>query len=169
MPGEQAYERLLRDRLGDVAAEKALDVAVGSGMNLNIFPNLLIIGNQIQVIEPYDVDYTHTVWYSTSIEAADLPPEINSLRMRLQEDFPSFGEPDDVANFEECQIGLGVPEIEWVLTNRHLTTGLETRGEDGILTGPVTDELGIRGFWRKWKELMTSEVKLATTAGSVAR
>ena len=106
MPGEQSYEALLRERLGDDAAAAALEVAVGSGMNLNIFPNLLIIGNQIQVVEPYDVDDTHLVWYATSLEAPDLPPEITALRMRLQEDFPSFGEPDDLANFEECHAGL---------------------------------------------------------------
>ena len=129
-------------------------------MNLNIFPNLLIIGNQIQVIEPYDVDDTHLVWYATSLEAPDLPPEVNSLRMRLQEDFPSFGEPDDLANFEECQAGLNIPEMDWVVTSRHLTTGSETRDSRGHLTGPVSDELPIRAFWRRWKDLMTSETKL---------
>jgi phenylpropionate dioxygenase-like ring-hydroxylating dioxygenase large terminal subunit len=161
MPGQQSYERVLRERLGDEAAKAALEVAVGSGMNLNIFPNLLIIGNQIQVVEPYDVDDTHLVWYGTTIEADDLPAEINALRMRLQEDFPSFGEPDDLANFEECQIGLNVPEMDWVVTSRHLTTGREHTDERGHLTGPVSDELPIRAFWRRWKELMTADTKLA--------
>ena len=31
----------------------------------------------------------------------ELPEELNALRMRAQEDFPSFGEPDDLANFGE--------------------------------------------------------------------
>jgi phenylpropionate dioxygenase-like ring-hydroxylating dioxygenase large terminal subunit len=159
MPGEHAYEAALRERLGD-DADAALDVVVGSGMNLNVFPNLLIIGNQIQVIEPYDVDDTHLVWYSTSLVADDLPAEVNSLRMRLQEDFPSFGEPDDLANFEECQAGLEIPEMEWVVTSRHMTTGAEHVDELGHLTGPVTDELPIRAFWKRWKDLMTSTVKL---------
>jgi phenylpropionate dioxygenase-like ring-hydroxylating dioxygenase large terminal subunit len=161
MPGEQSYERLLRERLGDEAAAAALEVAVGSGMNLNIFPNLLIIGNQIQVVEPHDVDDTHLVWYATSLEAPDLPPEITALRMRLQEDFPSFGEPDDLANFEECHAGLLIPEMEWVVTDRHLETGRETRDEHGHLTGPVSDELPIRAFWARWKDLMSSTTKLA--------
>jgi phenylpropionate dioxygenase-like ring-hydroxylating dioxygenase large terminal subunit len=161
MPGQQAYDAILRERLGDEAAAAALEVAVGSGMNLNIFPNLLIIGNQIQVIEPYAVDDTHLVWYATSLEAPDLPPEITALRMRLQEDFPSFGEPDDLANFEECQIGLGVPEMEWVVTSRHLDTGRETVDDHGHPTGPVTSELPIRAFWRRWTDLMTVSTKLA--------
>lgn len=104
MPGEDSYAATMRARLGELA-EPALDVVMGSGMNLNIFPNLLIIGNQLQVIQPRTVNTTELIWYSTSIEADDLPPEVNSLRMRLQEDF-LLREPDDLANFDECQVGL---------------------------------------------------------------
>ena len=156
MPGEESFARAIRDRLPGEAGERALDVVVGSGMNLNIFPNLLIIGNQLQVIEPQSVDSTHLVWYGTALEADDLPSEVNALRMRLQEDFPSFGEPDDLANFEECQAGLSIAEMEWVVTARHLVTGKEYRDADGHLTGPVTDELPIRAFWREWKSRMMS-------------
>ncbi|MDU6244150.1 MAG: aromatic ring-hydroxylating dioxygenase subunit alpha, partial [Bradyrhizobium sp.] len=107
------------------------------------------------------VDLTHLTWYATALEAPDLPDEVNALRMRLQEDFPSFGEPDDLANFEECQAGLSIPEMEWVLTNRHLGTGKEYIGPKGMLTGPVTDDLPLRAFWREWKRLMTSTTRLA--------
>jgi phenylpropionate dioxygenase-like ring-hydroxylating dioxygenase large terminal subunit len=162
MPGENRYEQIIRDRLGN-NADAALDLVMGSGMNLNIFPNLLVIGNQIQVIEPQSVNLTHLTWYATALEADDLPPEVNALRMRLQEDFPSFGEPDDLANFEECQVGLGIPEMEWVLTGRHLNTGKEYSGAKGLLTGPVTDELPLRVFWREWKRLMTSSAALAAS------
>ena len=160
MPGETRYEQAIRAKLG-AKADTALDVVMGSGMNLNIFPNLLIIGNQIQVIEPQRVDLTHLTWYATALEAPDLPDEVNALRMRMQEDFPSFGEPDDLANFEECQAGLSIPEMEWVLTNRHLGTGKEYIGPKGMLTGPVTDDLPLRAFWREWKRLMTSTTRLA--------
>jgi phenylpropionate dioxygenase-like ring-hydroxylating dioxygenase large terminal subunit len=161
MPGEDAYEAVIRARLDAAQASAALDVVMGSGMNLNIFPNLLIIGNQIQVIEPVAVDDTNLIWYATMLEADDLPSEVNSLRVRLQEDFPAFGEPDDLANFEECQVGLGVEEMEWVMTNRHMDTGKEKVDANGNLTGPVSDELAIRAFWREWKKLMVSEIKLA--------
>jgi phenylpropionate dioxygenase-like ring-hydroxylating dioxygenase large terminal subunit len=155
-PGREGYEAVLRDRLG-VDADAALETAVGSGMNLNIFPNLLIIGNQIQVVEPLAVDHTRLHWYATSI--GGVPDEITSLRMRLQEDFPSFGEPDDLANFEECQRGLAAPEMEWIRTDRHLDSDTE-RVEEGLLTGVASDELTLRAFWRRWRELMTSDVKL---------
>ncbi|WP_226505025.1 aromatic ring-hydroxylating dioxygenase subunit alpha [Pseudomonas sp. MWU16-30317] len=159
MPGEHAFEQQLRSRLGDEKAVRALDMVVGSGMNLNIFPNLLIIGNQIQVIEPISESECGMTWYATSLHADDLPAEVNSLRMRLQEDFPSFGEPDDLANFEECQIGLDIPEMEWIVTSRHLDSGRERLDAQGNLTGPVSDELPIRAFWREWKKLMQRESK----------
>jgi phenylpropionate dioxygenase-like ring-hydroxylating dioxygenase large terminal subunit len=161
MPGGDRYADILRERLGHKAAAAALDVAVGSGMNLNIFPNLLIIGNQIQVIEPYGVADTTLVWYSTRLVARDLPDEVNTLRMRLQEDFPAFGEPDDLANFEECQVGLSVPEMEWVNTSRHLDTGRQFESPDGLPTAPVSSELPVRAFWAEWKRIMTSNAKLA--------
>ena len=82
-------------------------------MNMNIFPNLLILGNQIQVVEPIAVDRTQLSWNATTV--GGVPEEINILRMRTQEDFPAFGEPDDQANFEEVQRGLAVTEIEWVI------------------------------------------------------
>jgi hypothetical protein len=125
-------------------------------MNINVFPNLLVIGNQIQVIEPISVDLTQLTWYSTTI--GGVPPEINVLRMRTQEDFPSFGEPDDQANFEECQRGLNIPEVEWVLYNRGLgIPGRQQVDERGVVTGPVTDELVMRGFYQEWKRLMSAE------------
>ncbi|MFV0258952.1 MAG: aromatic ring-hydroxylating oxygenase subunit alpha [Acidimicrobiales bacterium] len=159
-PGREAYEAALRDRLGDAATLEALETAVGAGMNLNIFPNLLIIGNQIQVVDPIAVDRTVMQWYSTSI--GGVPDEINSIRIRLQEDFPNFGEPDDIANFEECQRGLGIPEAEWVMTHRHLHGEDEYRDEHGILTGPASDELPMRAFWDRWRTLMTTDRKPVT-------
>lgn len=156
MPGEDAYAAQLRTNHPEVA-ERALDVVVGSGMNLNIFPNLLIIGNQLQVIEPLDVNRTDLIWYATALEAPDLPDAVNTLRMRLQEDFPSFGEPDDLANFEECQAGLSIPEMEWVHVGRHMDTGAEYQGPRGLTTGPVTDELPMRAFWSEWLKRMQSD------------
>lgn len=152
-PGREAYEEEVRRRYGD-DADHWLDLAIGAQMNLNIFPNLLVIGNQIQVVEPISVDYTQLTWYSTTI--GGVPPEINALRMRSQEDFPSFGEPDDQANFEECQRGLNIPEVEWVLCNRGLgIPGRQQTDDRGVVTGPVTDELPIRGFYDEWKRLMS--------------
>ncbi|HHW37346.1 MAG TPA: Rieske 2Fe-2S domain-containing protein [Bacillales bacterium] len=151
-PGREVYEEMIRERYQE-QADALLDQAIGAQMNLNIFPNLCLIGNQIQVIQPYAVDKTELIWYSTMVEG--LPEEINLLRMRTQEDFPAFGEPDDMTNFEECHLGLTIPEVEWIHTGRGLgIPGRQTVDEHGVVTGPVTDELHIRNYYQEWKRLM---------------
>lgn len=150
-PGRESLEAAIRGESPD--ADVLLDMAIGGQMNLNIFPNLLIIGNQIQVIEPLAVDRTQLTWWSTTL--TNVPPEINALRMRHQEDFPSFGEPDDQANFEEAQRGLAIPEVEWVLLNRgYDMPGRQVLGSDGVETAPVTDELPMRGYFAEWARRM---------------
>jgi len=50
-------------------------------------------------------------------------------RMRTQEQFPNFGEVDDLANFEEIQRGLACLEDEWVYM--HSRARYSRPGEDG--------------------------------------
>lgn len=157
-PGREHFEAKIRNAMGDELADRLLEEAVGSGMNINIFPNLLIIGNQIQVVEPLAVDRTQLTWYATTIKG--VPPDVNVLRLRTQEDFPSFGEVDDNANFEECQRGLEVEEIEWLDISRHLHTGVETTDDRGVVSGPLTDDLHLRAYYRQWKHLMSAEPQL---------
>ncbi|MFD0852282.1 hypothetical protein ACFQ07_08615, partial [Actinomadura adrarensis] len=133
-------------------ATRLLDLSVGAQMNFTIFPNLLLIGNQIQVLEPVATDETVLTWYATSSD--ELPDEVNTLRMRHQEDFPSFGEPDDLANFAECQRGLAVPEVEWVLMNRGLGAMDRVKIEGEVVTAPVTHEVAPRGYFSFWRDLM---------------
>lgn len=162
-PGREALEAAVRERYDEAEATRMLDLAVGSQMNLSIFPNLLLIGNQIQSMEPVAVDRTILVWQATT--SPELPDEINALRMRTQEDFPSFGEPDDLANFGECQRGLSIPEVEWVYMNRGF--GIESRqhvDDDGGVTAPATDETPMRGYLHHWKAVMQSDLEpVATT------
>jgi phenylpropionate dioxygenase-like ring-hydroxylating dioxygenase large terminal subunit len=162
-PGMEAFEAALRGRYGDADAERYLDMGPGAGLNLNIFPNLLIIGNHLQIIEPLTVDSTALSWYGTTIEG--VPDEINTLRMRMQEDFPAFGEPDDLANFEEAQRGMVIPEMEWIDISRGAGTDREKTDTQGVVIGPVTDEHHIRGYFQEWTRLMTG----ATTGWSERR
>jgi phenylpropionate dioxygenase-like ring-hydroxylating dioxygenase large terminal subunit len=162
-PGMEAFEASLRERYGDAEAERFLDMGPGAGLNLNIFPNLLIIGNHLQIIEPLTFDSTALSWYGTTIEG--VPDEINTMRMRMQEDFPAFGEPDDLANFEEAQRGMVIPEIEWIDISRGVGTGSEKTDHRGVVTGPVTHEHHIRGYFQEWTRLMTG----ATTGWSEGR
>ena len=147
----EKFEELIRSRYPE-DADRLLDLCVGSQINLSIFPNLLIIGNQIQVIEPLEVDRTQLTWHATTI--GGVPPEVNTIRMRTQEDFPAFGEPDDQANFEEVQRGLAVVEDEWILMNRGLGTDWHEVMDDGVVKTAVTDELHMRRYYEEWLRLM---------------
>lgn len=150
-PGREFVEDQLRStRPGGV--DEILDLTVGAQMNFTIFPNLLLIGNQVQVLEPVAVDETVLTWYATSVD--ELPDDANTLRMRHQEDFPSFGEPDDLANFAECQRGLAIPEVEWVMMNRGLGDMSDVTIEGDVITAPVTHEIASRGYFSFWRSLM---------------
>jgi hypothetical protein len=158
-PGMEYFEEEVRRRLGRNAA-RALDLAASEPVNINVFPNLLILGNHIQVIEPISVTETNTTWYGTAIVdeedslngTADL---VNQFRMRTQEGFPNFGEVDDATNFEEIQRGLACPEDEWVYMHRGLgIAGRCMRGADGTIKAPATDEVFMRETFKEWKRLM---------------
>jgi hypothetical protein len=136
-------------------------------VNINVFPNLSLLGNHIQVFEPLGVGETNAIWYGTMIvdpdgSLGDAVTDINALRMRTQEGFPNFGEVDDVANFEQIQRGLAAPEDEWVYMNRGLGIPDRIKTEsDGSITAPATDEAFMREHFKEWKRLMKARPNLA--------
>jgi len=164
-PGMRSYEKLIRERLGE-KAHRALDLAASEPVNINIFPNLSILGNHIQVFQPISVDETESVWYATAIvdeanELEGMADAVNAIRMRTQESFPNFGEVDDAANFEEIQKGLAACEDEWVYMHRGL--GIPGRVQtlaDGTLKAPATDEVFMREHMKEWKRLMSARPHL---------
>lgn len=153
LPGREILWEQLNAALGEEQALDLLDGSTGSGINLNIFPNLLIIGNQIQVLEPVSANTCVINWYATTLDG--VPDEINAIRMRMQEDFPSFGEVDDAANFEACQVGLEeIPEMEWVNIARHIDGARRYRDSDGHWREPISSDLHPRAYWAAWRALM---------------
>jgi hypothetical protein len=156
-PGREYLVAKIREEKGVERGNELLEMATGAGMNLNIFPNLLVIGNQLQVLDPLAVGETRMTWYATRIKGA--PDAVNTLRMRTQEDFPMFGEVDDTANFESCQAGLVNADIEWVDISRHLTTD-STRLVEGAPTDPMSSDLHMRTYYAQWRKLMAAEPQL---------
>ena len=167
-PGMEHYEADLRRRFGD-EADRLLDLASSEPVNINVFPNLHILGNHIQVSRPVSVTETDTTWYGTAVvdETGELDgalDEINALRMRTQEGFPNFGEVDDLMNFEQIQAGLAAEEDEWVYMHRGL--GIPDRirtDDDGVIIGPATDEVFMRETMKEYRRLMTTDAKLTVT------
>ena len=153
MPGREVMWDRLKDKYGAERAGEMLDASTGAGMNISIFPNLLILGNQIQLVEPVSVDLTVVHWFSTTLDGA--PDEVNAIRMRMQEDFPSFGEVDDNAQFEACQEGMtNVPEMEWIDVRRHMATDRQDLDRTGVATGAPSSELHLRTYHEAWRRIM---------------
>ena len=164
-PGGEHTEASLRRRFGP-NADAILDLAGSEPVNINVFPNLSLLGNHIQMFEPVSVGETNVTWYGTRVVDADgtlgeAVDEINALRMRTQEQFPNFGEVDDLANFEEIQRGLACLEDEWIYMHRGLgIPGRVQTGPNGEVTAPATDEAFMREYIKEWKRLMQASPRL---------
>jgi phenylpropionate dioxygenase-like ring-hydroxylating dioxygenase large terminal subunit len=166
-PGMEHVEEKLRGKFGD-RADSILDLAGSEPVNINVFPNLSLLGNHIQVFQPVSIGETDAVWYGTRIEDVDgtlgeeVLTDINALRMRTQEGFPNFGEVDDLANFEQIQRGMSCLEDEWIYMHRGLgIPGRIQTLKDCTIKGPATDELFMREYIREWKKLMKAEPNIA--------
>jgi len=151
----------LVDSLGQrgLADRGTLDLGTGSMVNLNLFPNLIFVGNQLMVVEPLAVDHTRLSIYLLSAPAA--PEETDLIRLRVDEDFVSFGTPDDFEMFERIQEGLSIPESEWIDTSRGAALDTEDPDEVGVLMGDIATEAPIRGYLQEWTRLMTAPEVLA--------
>ena len=159
VPGREAYAAALESRFGAAKAREYLDMTGRAGINLVLYPNLIISGaGSFNVYQPVAVD--KTVVHSYGVVLDDAPPEVNALKSRFLEDFAGFGYRDDNEIFERIQQGLGtIPEMEWVDFSKGLGTSREVTGADGVVTGNVSDETGIRGAYSYWKELMGRDFK----------
>jgi hypothetical protein len=164
-PGMEHVEAQFRARYGE-RADALLDLAGSEPVNINVFPNLSLLGNHIQVFEPLSVNKTNAVWYGTRIEdvngdIGDALGDINALRMRTQEQFPNFGEVDDLANFEQIQRGLDCLEDEWIYMHRGLgIPGRIRHNPDGTISAPATDEVFMREYIAHWRRLMEADPTL---------
>ncbi|MEV8267767.1 aromatic ring-hydroxylating dioxygenase subunit alpha [Microbacterium sp. NPDC076911] len=139
--------------------EDTLNLGAGSMVNLNLFPNLIFVGNQLMVVEPIAVDHTRLSIFLLS--APQAPEETDLIRLRVEEDFISFGTPDDFEMFERIQSGLSIPESEWIDTSRGAALDTEDPVEVGVLLGDVATEAPIRGYLQEWTRLMTARHALA--------
>lgn len=131
------------------------DLMTGNMVNLSLFPNLIFVGNQMMVVEPIAVGLTRLTYYL--VLAEDAPEEVNLMRLRVDEDFMSFGTPDDFEMFERVQEGLAVEEEEWIDMSRGHGAGDEM-DEHGLVTGGIASEAPIRAYLEEWVRLMGKPV-----------
>ncbi len=158
LEGQAQIEELTR-RFG---AQRAANMLREGGTHTFIFPNLILIGIQMRVLQPLSADHTEVCLYPTLLKW--LAPEVNTIRLRSHEAFfgsASFGGPDDSEIFERIQDGCAVELEPWQIMTRGLH---RERHEDGVIIGDLDDEVTQRGIWRQWKKVMTQGSVVARTA-----
>jgi phenylpropionate dioxygenase-like ring-hydroxylating dioxygenase large terminal subunit len=146
-------ETRLHNLVQRFGADKAANMLREGGTHTFIFPNLILIGIQMRVLQPLSVDRTEVCLYPTLLKW--LAPEVNAIRLRSHEAFfgsASFGGPDDSEIFERVQDGCAVELEPWQLISRGLHR--ERHHEDGTIVGDLSDETTQRGIWRHWKKVM---------------
>jgi phenylpropionate dioxygenase-like ring-hydroxylating dioxygenase large terminal subunit len=147
----QAYRDALIARYGE---ERTKELLTARGTHLLVFPNLILIGVQIRVIRPVQVNETEVFLYPAFLKGA--PHHLNVARLRGHEAFygpAGGGATDDLEMFERNQIGLSARVDPWLL----LARGIEQQHQDitGAIVGQMTDEVTQRGIWRHWKKIMS--------------
>ena len=153
-PQGRAHRQALVERLGETRAREVIRTSGGQGMNLLVFPNLLIIQYHLRVVHPRAVGHTEVVLYPVLFNGA--PEELNAKRLRGHESFygpAGGGVPGDLEMFRRVQEGLSVESMAWLSFERGRS---RTRsGPNGELIGQITDEHPQRGFYRQWLSEMT--------------
>ncbi|MBF6568981.1 MAG: Rieske 2Fe-2S domain-containing protein [Candidatus Binataceae bacterium] len=155
--GEAHFAELQRR----VGTERAADMLREGATHTLIFPNLILIGLHIRVVQPISIDRTEVCLYPATLKW--LTPEVNQIRLRAHEAFygpASFGNPDDSEMFERMRMGANADLAPWNIISRG--TGSERRDQAGLPIGDSIDELTQRAIWRQWKKMMTHDPILST-------
>ncbi len=154
-PWGKAYWEAMAARHGERRAEELIRIG---GTHMHVFPNLVVLQNQIRTIRPVGVDRTEV--YLSPVLLAGAPDELNALRLRMHEAFygpAGGGVPDDIEMFTRVRAGLECKSTPWLRFERGLHR--EKIDADGTRYGQMTDEVPQRAMWRHWKRLMTGEAE----------
>jgi p-cumate 2,3-dioxygenase subunit alpha len=146
---QRAYDEMAA-RLGRERAEWICE----GDRNLLIFPNLVvndIMGLTIRNYYPVSESYFEVSAWALAPKGED--PVLRDLRLRNFVEFlgpAGFATPDDQEMLESCQQAYASsPWVQW----NDLSRGMLT--EDGPAPAKQ-DELQMRTFWRRWRELMSA-------------
>lgn len=152
IPGaDQEYLAAMVRRYGK---EQAVEILTAGGTHLLVFPNLILIGIQIRVVQPLAPSATEISLYPTLLKGVS--QQINVARLRGHEGFygpAGGGSPDDLEMFARVQEGLQAQLDPWLILSRGLDR--ERHDGDGSIVGQITDEIPQRGIWSHWKRVMT--------------
>lgn len=148
--GKKYYD----DMVASYGSARAEEVIAIGGTHMNVFPNLVVLGQQVRTIRPLAPERTEVELAFARLKG--VPEELNTMRLRQYEQFYSpqgGGIHDDIEMFNRVGEGLHCTQEPWVIFQRGLQR--ERIMEDGTIVGQVTDEVSQRGMWRHWLEVMT--------------
>lgn len=142
------YVRKMRESYGESAEERLTD----GPPTLGLFPNVFIGEIHISIFQPISPDIT--IQHVTPVQFKGAP-EVN--RRILRQTVGSVGPAgmflaDDMEMHDRCQRGVTAIRPEWVQVGRGLHRERVT--DDGFRVGRVTDETGMRAFWRRYVDMM---------------
>ncbi len=122
--------------------------------NLQLFPNVFLMdqtSTQIRIIQPIAVDETEVTTYC--IAPVGESDEARALRIRQYEDFfnaSGMATPDDLTEFNNCQVGFGAGEGRKNDMSRGSTRWEEGSGKfgkvldvDAVLSSPAVADEGL--------------------------
>ena len=158
--GEEAkaeVEEIGRGIMARLGPERG-NVVVNGDRNLIIFPNLVvndIMATTIRTFYPVRPDYMEvTAW---SLAPVGESATSRDRRMRNFVEFlgpAGFATPDDVEMLELCQRGYA----------NHAAAPWNDISRGMLSNAPVkTDELQMRTFWRRWRQLVSGDPSLELT------
>jgi phenylpropionate dioxygenase-like ring-hydroxylating dioxygenase large terminal subunit len=154
-PGGPKLVAELRATYGEERMRVLASAVAGAGINLAVFPNLILLGVQIRVIKPAAVNRTFVDVLPTTL--VGVPESMNRLRLRTHEAFfgpAGFGAPDDLEMFQRVQNGLAAKQVDPLLLTRGL--GREVRMEGDVIVSERSDETTQRAQYRQWAKLMSA-------------
>jgi fatty-acyl-CoA synthase len=153
---EREYAKTLEDRLG---AERATGLLTDGPPHLFVFPNMMVLQQDVRMIGPVGPLETHVHMFPAFLKGASR--EINLMRLRRHEN--AYGPagavmPDDLEIFERTQSALRGGEGEWLRLLRGFHR--ESLDDAGFPVSHITDELGMRAIWAEYARLMSGAESL---------
>jgi phenylpropionate dioxygenase-like ring-hydroxylating dioxygenase large terminal subunit len=140
---------------GLVGPERARELVLDGMSNVVIFPNLMLIYQDVRVIQP--ISPVRSVVHNRVALLGGGPDWVNETRLRQQN--ASYGPagmvtPDDMEVFERSQRAFATQKPDRLLFTRGAWR--DERLDDGSLQGRATDETAHRGIWRHYRAVMAA-------------
>jgi benzoate/toluate 1,2-dioxygenase alpha subunit len=159
-----------RERLLQTFSPEKVRWMLERGRNLCVYPNVLLMdqpSTQIRVFRPLSVDRTEVTVFCIAPKGESR--KARSARLRKFEDFymvTGMATPDDLAALEDCENGSLATAARWNDMTRGFPTMVNGPDANALELGahPVTSnsswdhETFYRGFYLRWREMMTQPV-----------